>query len=143
VQPVIFETKPGTVFALFRSQGCGVLAQAVSTDYGHTWPVFADSSSVPNPGAGVDGIAMRGGPNLGLLLAFNNSTQTRTPLSLAYSPDQGSSWVGLGDIETNPNGSFAYPFVLQSTVDPNTVHLCYTYNVGSFNTIAYAKLTWE
>jgi BNR repeat-like domain len=79
----------------------------------------------------------------GMLLAFNNSTRLRTPLTLAHSVDNGLSWEHIVDLETGP-GQFAYPFVLQSKHDPNTAHVCYTYKPASGpHTIAYASIRWE
>jgi predicted neuraminidase len=143
IQPTIFETSPGKVFALFRS-GCDVLAQARSSDYGHTWPAVAESSVIPNPDAGMDGTVMRGAPDLGMLLIFNNSTQHRTPLSAAISLDEGHTWQHLFDLEGDPTGSFEYPTVVQSRFNPRIAHVCYTHtNSTSHRNIAFATIDWS
>jgi len=143
IQPVIFEIKPGVVLALFRTQGCGVIAQAISYDYGHTWPKYATTTQVANPGAGIDGTVMRGFDQLGLLLAYNNNTDVRSPLSLGHSVDQGQSWQHIVDVETDTKGSFAYPFVIQSRHNPKVAHMCYSYDDNNLTTIAYTKLDWS
>jgi alpha-L-fucosidase len=142
IQPLLYETAPGQVLALFRTQGCGVIAQARSTDGGRTWPLYASETALPNPGAGIGGTRMAGQDDIGLVLAYNSNTRARTPLSLAQSADGGATWQRVADVETDASGSFAYPFVLQSRVRPRTAHLCYTYSRGAFNTIAYAQLQW-
>eukprot|EP00047_Mylnosiga_fluctuans_P003530 m.229610 g.229610 ORF g.229610 m.229610 type:complete len:364 (+) comp11928_c0_seq1:1-1092(+) len=142
IQPTFFETSPGNVFALFRS-GCGVLAQARSTDYGHTWPEFAESSKIVNPDAGMDGVTMVGQSDLQMLLANNNNASHRTPLSILQSLDGGASWETLLDIETDPNGSFAYPTIIQSRFNPRVAYVCYTHQNASGHNMAFTTLDWS
>lgn len=141
IQPLIFEPSDfakGHVFALFRS-ACKHILSAHSTDYGKSWPLFASSTELPNPNSGLGGTTMKN-TTVGWLLAFNNATSQRTPLSLASSTDEGQTWNHLVDVETGP-GSYAYPFVIQSRRDPNTAFMCYTHNPqGSFNSIAFATI---
>lgn len=44
-----------------------------------------------------------------LLLAFNDATSARSPLSLATSVDGGATWQKLVMLESAPAGSFHYP----------------------------------
>jgi predicted neuraminidase len=138
----MFETSPGNIFALFRS-GCGVLAQARSTDYGHTWPEFASSSHIPNPDAGMDGVMMKGEDDLQMVLAFNNNASHRTPLTIARSLDEGSTWENILDIETDPNGSFEYPTIIQSRFNPRVAYVCYTFHNASGHNMAFTTLDWS
>ena len=59
---------------------------------------------------------MKGQPDLGMVLAFNNDPQHRTPLSVGQSFD-GKTWTRLLDIENDPSGSFEYPTMIQSQVE--------------------------
>ena len=58
---------------------------------------------------------MKGQADLGMVLAFNNDPQHRTPLSVGQSFD-GKTWKRLLDIENDPSGSFEYPAMIQSQV---------------------------
>jgi len=142
IQPTVFETSPGNLTALLRSS-CGVLGQTWSTDYGHTWTEQAVPTKIANPGAGVDGMNFMDQADIGLLLAFNNNSDHRTPLSLAQSLDEGMSWSWIVDLETDPNGSFAYPYLIRDRKDRRIAHLCYTYSDGSEHTLAYMKLDFN
>jgi len=139
IQPTLFEISPGTILALMRS-GCSVIAQSISYDYGQSFEMFASPSELPNPNAGIDGTVMQGEEDIGLLLVFNNSTDHRTPLSVAHSVDKGKSWNILSNLETDPQGSFAYPAVIQSRLNARTAHTCFTYNSGGNLTMAYIRL---
>ena len=147
VQPVIFEkaSAPGSLYALFRTD-CGSLASASSPDYGHTWP--AEASVVPaltSTSAGLDGVVLETMKDGSWLIAWNNSTVGRTPLTLATSDDEGESWQHLIDLETDPNGSFAYPYLLESKWQrgergETVVHLCYSFSNATVETMAYARI---
>lgn len=119
IQPAIVEIE-GELIAFMRCGGSGgKIWRAISNDGGRSWtsphPII-----LPNPNSGIDAI----GIGKGILIAFNNSTRWRTPLSLAYSEDKGESWEILMDIEKE-EGEFSYPCLLQATDD--LVHLTYTY----------------
>ena len=148
VQPVAFErsSSPGHVYALFRTD-CGTLAQAESNDFGHSWPAEATlQPQLPSTSAGFDGVVMVDDDDLDdgkpwWLIAWNNSTEGRTPLTLATSSDEGSTWEPLVNVEDG-QGSFAYPFLLQSRRTTSTTHLCYSFDNGTMATMAYARLNF-
>ncbi len=84
---------------------------------------------------------MRGpAAEVGLLLLFNDSPQTRSPLSLAQSTDGGLSWQVIAQLETDPVGRFHYPAIIQSALQPHSAHACYTYELNSTHSIAYANI---
>jgi predicted neuraminidase len=87
---------------------------------------------------------MEGVPSIGYLLAFNNNAHVRDPLTLAQSLDQGKTWNILQDIEPSP-GNFEYPAIIQSKINNNVAHTCYTYTGPRSNNnrvMAYAKITF-
>jgi len=43
-----------------------------------------------------------------IAMVFNNTTEGRTPLSLAVSSDSGKTWKVFKDLETQP-GEYSYP----------------------------------
>ncbi len=101
---------------------------------------------MPSTSAGLDGVVLEG---LGRtwLLAWNNSTVGRTPLTLATSGTEGERWEHLLDLETDPNGNFAYPFLLESKVKGENgetiVHVCYSFSNQTVETIAYARVEFS
>jgi len=139
IQPTVFEISPGNLTALLRSS-CGVLGQTWSYDYGYTWTERAEPTKIKNPGAGVDGMDFSDQYDIGLLLAFNNNTQGRTPLTLGQSLDDGTTWTHIIDLETDPTGTFAYPYLIRDRSDARTAHLCYSYTSLGVETLAYMKL---
>lgn len=72
--------------------------------YGAAYVRGASCHTIPQ----VSAIVLPGGE---VLLAFNNASVSalRTPLSLALSLDDGSSWLGAGTVERSAVGDFAYP----------------------------------
>jgi predicted neuraminidase len=43
-----------------------------------------------------------------LVLAFNDNAERRTPLSIAFSPDESERWTVIRDLEVG-DGEFSYP----------------------------------
>ena len=93
--------------------------------------------------------------DLGLLLMMNNSTESRCPLTLAHSGDWGHTWehvtplspqvfnfLKVTDIETDCNGSYEYPAIVQSRTSDRVAHVCFTYNYDGRH-MEYARLSWE
>jgi predicted neuraminidase len=96
-----------------------------------------------NPGSGIGGTTMEQRGDVGFLLAYNNDTTQRTPLTLAHSADDGASWQHITNLETAA-GQFSYPFVVQDRFNPNEAHVCYTYKpTGGVHTMAIAKVTFK
>jgi predicted neuraminidase len=84
------------------------IAASDSFDAGLTWsvPHFID---LPNPNAGIDAVRLRDGR---IVIAFNNSNQQRTPLSLAVSTDAEHFRV-FKNLEDAP-GEYSYPAIIQA-----------------------------
>lgn len=121
IQPAVVELSDGTLLAYMRCGGRGgVIWQARSHDGGWSWSDAAPTD-FPNPNSGIELIKLRDGT---LLLIFNNSSTTRTPLSVALSTDEGRTWDIICDIETD-DGEFSYPAAIQSS--DGTVHIVFTY----------------
>ncbi|MGB9877042.1 MAG: sialidase family protein [bacterium] len=120
IQPAVVEREAGELFAFMR---CGSEGKNIwfsrSRDWGRNW-TNPQPISLPNPNSGIDAISLQEG---GMILAFNNSSSKRTPLTLAYSED-GYNWEIIGDVE-NEDGEFSYPCLLQTR--DGLLHLTYTY----------------
>jgi len=85
------------------------IAVADSFDDGKTWgPVHF--ISLPNPNSGIDAVRLKDGR---IVLAFNNSYNTRTPLNLAVSTD-GEHFHIFKTLEDSP-GQYSYPAIIQAS----------------------------
>lgn len=85
-----------------------LIAAADSFDDGTTWsPVHF--LALPNPNSGIDAVRLRDGR---IVLAFNNSFNSRTPLNLAISFD-GEHFQVFRTLEDGP-GQYSYPAIIQA-----------------------------
>lgn len=120
IQPTLFSRGDGTLVALLRDRGREQVWRSESTDGGETWsPCVA--TALPNPNAAVDALLLDSG---NVVLAFNDSREARTPLSLAWSEDWGETWPIKLDLETDP-GEYSYPAVVQDS--GGRIHVAYTW----------------
>lgn len=125
IQMTAIQRDDGSLFALLRSARASPreathIWQATSTDGGHTWQQVIPTS-LPHPNSGIDMVRLVNGH---LLLVFNNTYRSRTPLTLALSTDEGRSWQVLYDLEDTP-GEYSYPAIIQT--GDGRVHILYTY----------------
>lgn len=122
IQPTVWESTPGCVHMLARST-CGVLCRSDSRDYGRTWGEVR-RSGIPNNCSGVD-LARLGNGTLVLLHNPRPPDEkhvwgVRTPLTMAFSFDNGETWPVRHDLETKPvQGDilpeFSYPAVIRTS----------------------------
>ena len=127
IQPAVVEVSAGRLIAYNRRGGGygpttdGWLVRAESRDGGWTWTPGRDSA-FPNPNAAVDFLKLASG---NLLLVYNDSMTSRTPLIAALSTDADATYPHRRAIAEGP-GDFAYPIALQ-TAD-GRIHVVYTSN---------------
>ena len=88
------------------------------------------ATSLPNPNSGTDAVTLTNGWQL---LVYNNTTQGRSPLSVAVSSD-GISWLDVMILE-DQQGEFSYPAVIQSS--DSVVHMTYTYLRKTIKHVAF------
>jgi predicted neuraminidase len=93
--------------------------RAESSDGGWTWTEGRDSA-FQNPNAAVDFVRLTSGA---LLLVFNDSMSSRTPLVAALSRDNDRSYPHRRAIADGP-GDFAYPIAFQAS--NGLIHVVYT-----------------
>jgi predicted neuraminidase len=117
-QPTVIERNDGSLLTVLRAKPRS--KQCVSRDQGQTWSPVVDSP-LKNPGAGVAMTKLKNGH---VLIVFNDSETSRTPLCIARSLDDGVSWETPVPLETAP-GSYAYPCVMQTT--DGQIHISYTF----------------
>jgi predicted neuraminidase len=110
----------GRLLAYLRTGGQGgSIWRTESWDKGETWNA-PTPTTLPNPNSGIDLLRLRSGR---LLLAFNNSQTSRTPLNLALA-DEDEDWRWIQTIEDGP-GEFSYPTLAQT--DNEQIHVVYTF----------------
>jgi len=121
IQPTLHQTKDGTLIALCRSRGLGVVCRSESNDGGETWSP-AKPTELPNPGSGIDVLKLKSG---NLVLIYNHTKISRSPLNLARSTDDGKTWKAMKVLEDQP-GEYSYPAIIQSA--DGMLQMTYTWN---------------
>lgn len=117
-QPAVVQRSDGSLLALLRHSGH--IQQIESRDAGRTWSA-AVSTPLKNPGAGITMTRLAGGH---LVLVFNDSQTSRTPLSICRSLDEGQTWERPLQLESNP-GEYSYPCIIQTS--DGKLHVTYTF----------------
>ena len=97
-----------TFYARSRTRSARI-AVADSFDDGKSWGA-ARFIDLPNPNSGIDAVRLSDGR---IVLAFNNSYNTRTPLNLAVSSD-GEHFQIFKTLEDGP-GQYSYPAIIQAS----------------------------
>ena len=117
-QPTFIQRNDGSLLAYLRVRPKIVASE--SSDGGRTW-TEPKATKWNNPDAGI---SMRKLANGHVLLVFNNQSDSRTPLHIARSTDEGRTWSEPLKLETNP-GEYSYPSVLQTS--DGMIHIIYTF----------------
>lgn len=118
IQPAILVHRSGAIQILCRSRQKRI-TECWSTDGGKSWGPMK-STSLPNPSAGIDAVALADGR---ALVVYNHTETVRSPLNVAVSTD-GKTWKAALVLEDQP-GEYSYPAVIQ-TAD-GLVHVTYTW----------------
>jgi len=121
MQPTVVQLSDGSLLMYMRTSGLKKIYQSRSTDNGRHWSK-PEPTQFKNPDAGINLLKCKSG---NIVLAFNDSTSGRTPLSLALSVDDGKNWLTIKNVETSP-GEYSYPYMNQD--NRGNIHLVYTYN---------------
>ncbi len=125
IQPAAVELKPNHLVAYCRRGGDyspqtkGFIVRSESRDGGMTWAPGVDTA-FPNPNAAVDFLKLK---NEHLLLIFNDSFTSRTPLKVALSTD-GDKTYPRGRNLVEGAGDFGYPLAFQAK--DGRIHVVYT-----------------
>jgi len=121
IEGTLLAKSDGTILQLFRT-GETALYASESSDDGATWS-SATRTEVPNPNAKVCLLSDAAAP----LLAYNDDTSGRSPLSVAAAPPDASKWTKLVNVEPkSAKESFAYPTIRRKT--NGEVIVSYSYN---------------
>ena len=117
-QPAVIQRSDGSLLALMRHAFS--ITQFNSRDEGKTWTEPAPTR-LRNPDSGITMTRLANGH---LVLVFNDSQTSRTPLSIVRSLDEGNTWENPLHLESNP-GEYSYPCVVQSL--DGKIHVTYTF----------------
>ncbi len=127
IQPTLLLHPDGRLQALCRSRQQRI-TETWSNDGGLSWSSLR-ATSLPNPSAGIDSLALADGR---MLLVYNHTSSregerpadgTRSELNLAIS-DDGVDWRAALLLERRP-GEFSYPAMIQGR--NGRIHLSYTH----------------
>ncbi len=127
IQPSLVRRRDGSIAAYMRDNGPPPKRVLISEsrDEGVTWTPAADSD-IPNPGAGMEVIALRDG---NWAMIYNDTERGRHSLAVALSDDEGKSWKWKRHLELDTRetgaGSFHYPSMIQAR--DGTLHASYSY----------------
>lgn len=124
IQPTFWESEPGQVHALLRSTS-GQIWRSDSTDGGKTWTPIYDSG-LPNNNSGIDALRLEDGRLLLVYNPVNGNWKARTPLDLAVSSDNGTTWRTIAHLEADADlkSEFSYPAIVRTSTG---VAITYTY----------------
>jgi predicted neuraminidase len=121
IQPSAVEVAPGRLVAIARCGGKGgELWRSYSADYGRNWSV-PEPTGIPNPNSGTDMVGLRDGR---LALVYNDTRTGRTPLTVAVSEDEGTSFPIKRNLEWEA-GEYSYPAIIQTR--DGLLNITYTY----------------
>jgi predicted neuraminidase len=108
-EPGVVELSNGDIMMYLRTMS-GVQYFSYSKDKGETWST-AEPGNIKSPCSPASITRMPSTGDLLLVWNDNGKDQKRTPLNIAYSEDEGKSWVNRQIIEDNPEGSYCYPAI--------------------------------
>jgi predicted neuraminidase len=135
IQPSVLRKRDGTLVAYMRDNGPPPkrIHMAISKDDGMSWTGAVDTS-VPNPGASIEGIVLRDGR---WLLVYNDLEKGRYSLAVSMSDDEGATWKWTRHLEQQQGGQFHYPSVIQGA--DGSIHVTYSYFVQAGKSIKHAN----
>ena len=129
IQPMVIPSSLTNAVNFMRYCGKGEprVWKSKTEDGGLSWDE-PEPIELPNPNAAVAGLRLSDG---GILLAFNNSADSRDNMSIARSDDNGTTWRDLYSFEKVKKGAggtrhkYSYPSLIQTR--DGTIHLFYTW----------------
>ena len=132
-QPSVLELGGGKLVAFFRdATAARRIHRSESRDGGTTWSPAAPTT-LPNPGGGIEAIALRNGD---VAIVYNDKeTSPRDRLAISISTDQGQTWRWTRHLENTPGERFDYPSLIQAR--DGTLHVTYSYNLKTIKHVAF------
>jgi len=126
IQPAGVEVDKNYLVAYCRRGGGygpdekGFIVRSESHDDGKTWSEGRDSE-FPNPNAAMDFLKLQSG---NLLMVYNDSPNSRTPLTVALSTDKDKTYPYRKVIMGPPRVNLGYPYAIQTR--DGKIHVIFT-----------------
>jgi predicted neuraminidase len=126
IQPTLIGHDGGKIQMLVRNRQREAnepqrIMQSWSYDRGRTWRSFTPSA-LPNPDSGIDAVGLHDGR---AALVFNDTWTGRSPLTVAISRDQGTSWTRALELENEVGEEFSYPAIIEDSKE--MIQITYTW----------------
>jgi predicted neuraminidase len=136
-QPSVVQLRDRTLLAFFRdATATHRIHRSESTDGGRTWSAVT-ATSLPNPGGGIEAIALASGD---IAIIYNDKEASpRDRLAVSISSDRGQSWPWTRHIEDTPGQRFDYPSIVQAR--DGSLHATYSYNLQTIKHVTFDE-TW-
>jgi predicted neuraminidase/CMP-2-keto-3-deoxyoctulosonic acid synthetase len=124
-QPTFWESTPGNIHALLRT-GSGKVWRTDSTDNGLTWTPY-HVTDLPNNNSGLDALKLPDGRIVLIYNPVDRNWGARTPLDIAISSDNGTTWETIAHLEDDPDpdSEYSYPAIVKTE---NGIAISYTWN---------------
>jgi predicted neuraminidase len=135
MQPTVVQLRDGRLLAFFRdATPARRIHRSESADNGMTWsPVTA--TGLPNPGGGVEAIALASGD---LAMIYNDKESSpRDRLAVSISTDEGQTWRWTRHLENTPGERFDYPSIVQA--HDGLLHATYSYNLKTIKHVTFTE----
>jgi predicted neuraminidase len=133
IQPSVVQLKDGRLLAFFRdTTPAHRIHRSESTDGGNTWSSPLPTT-LPNPGGGIEAIALASGD---LAIVYNDKeTSPRDRLAVSISSDGGQTWQWTRHLENTPGARFDYPSIVQAR--DGVLHVTYSYNLKTIKHVTF------
>ncbi len=132
-QPSVVQLRDGRLVAFFRdATSAHRIHRSESADGGITWSPVA-ATSLPNPGGGIEAIALASGD---LAIIYNDKESSpRDRLAVSISSDEGQTWRWTRHLENTPGQRFDYPSIVQGR--DGSLHATYSYNLKTIKHVTF------
>jgi predicted neuraminidase len=131
-QPSVVQLGDGRLIAFFRDATSAHRIQRSDSADGITWSPVAPTS-LPNPGGGLEAIALASGA---LAIIYNDKESSpRDRLAVSISADQGQTWQWTRHLENAPGQRFDYPSLVQGR--DGSLHATYSYNLKTIKHVTF------
>lgn len=134
IQPTLWESRPGQVHMLLRSNG-GTILRSDSGDGGKSWNQ-AYETCLPSNNSGIDLTRLENGMLVLLCNPAGGNWAKRSPLSMFVSQDNGVTWQRTADLAKSEGDEYSYPAII--SLAEGGIAFCFTWRRKK---IAFGQLT--
>ena len=132
-QPSVVQLRDGRLVAFLRdATPAHRIHRSDSADGGLTWSRVT-ATGLPNPGGGLEAIALASGD---LAIIYNDKEESpRDRLAVSISTDEGQTWRWTRHLENTPGQRFDYPSIVQGR--DGLLHATYSYNLKTIKHVTF------